>query len=201
MAWSTPLPKMIGIANRNEKRAASSGRNDRPSPATIVMPDRDTPGIRATAWANPTETASTVPTSASSRCGRLRRNTSEAMRTLPVATRAYATNWGSSLSLSKTPSRVSPTRTAGTVATANIHTVRAAAGSERKRLSRRRSERKYHTTAARVPRCRTALVARVGGSISRRAGTSTRWPLEEIGRNSVRPCTRPHRAAVHTGRA
>ena len=43
------------------------------------------------------------------------------------------------------------------------------------------------------------MVARSGSSMPSRAGTSTRCPLEEIGRNSVRPWTRPQNAAMSIG--
>jgi hypothetical protein len=44
-----PAPKITGIDNKNENFAASSRFNFKPMPATIVMPERDVPGIKATA--------------------------------------------------------------------------------------------------------------------------------------------------------
>ena len=57
---------MPGIASRNEKRAAPE--RDRPSarPAVIVMPEREVPGMSASACAQPIRSA----------CGQLRLNSS-----------------------------------------------------------------------------------------------------------------------------
>src|SRR6266545_3462635 len=43
----TPAARMIGVARRNENRAASSCESPRTSPATIVIPERLTPAIKA----------------------------------------------------------------------------------------------------------------------------------------------------------
>ncbi len=51
---SRPAAVMIGVAIRNEKRAASSWRSPIQSPATIVDPDREMPGISAADWLTPT---------------------------------------------------------------------------------------------------------------------------------------------------
>src|SRR6185436_10444703 len=40
-------PKVMGVASRNEKRAASSRRSPHIIPVTMVIPERDTPGIKA----------------------------------------------------------------------------------------------------------------------------------------------------------
>src|SRR5215217_3791049 len=50
-------------------------------------------------------------------------------------------------------------------------------------------------TAAAVPSCVTAVNAAPGSSQPRSAGTIRRWPLEEMGRNSVRPWTMPRTTA------
>ena len=44
---------MIGVAMRNEKRAADSRSSPANSPAEIEIPDRLIPGTRASAWATP----------------------------------------------------------------------------------------------------------------------------------------------------
>ena len=44
---------MIGIASRNEKRAADSRSMPMARAAVIVTPERDTPGCNASAWASP----------------------------------------------------------------------------------------------------------------------------------------------------
>src|SRR3954470_5167485 len=48
---------MIGVASRNEKRAASSWLSPRASPATIVAPERLMPAKKARIWAEPISTA------------------------------------------------------------------------------------------------------------------------------------------------
>ena len=55
--------RSAGIDSRNEKRAAASRLSPRKRPAVIVAPERETPGISASAWARPTQIASRVPTS------------------------------------------------------------------------------------------------------------------------------------------
>jgi hypothetical protein len=60
---------------------------------------------------------------------------------------------------------------------------------------RHRSARKYRRTAAIVPSCTTAVKAVPGSSQPSMAGTIRRWPLDEIGRNSVRPWTSPRTIA------
>ena len=47
--FKPPLRRIIGIANRNEKRAAVSRSNPRASAAVMVIPEREVPGIRASA--------------------------------------------------------------------------------------------------------------------------------------------------------
>ncbi len=56
---------------------------------------------------------------------------------------------------------------------------------------RHRSSLKYRSTAAIVPSCVTAVNAAPGSSQPRKAGTMRRWPVLEIGRNSVSPWTMP----------
>ena len=46
-----------------------------------------------------------------------------------------------------------------------------------------------------VPSWITAVNAAPGSSQPKKAGTIRRWPLEEIGRNSVSPCTIPRTIA------
>ncbi len=53
-----PAAAMIGDPSKKEKRAASARASPRKSPAVIVAPDRETPGMSAPAWANPITTAS-----------------------------------------------------------------------------------------------------------------------------------------------
>ena len=53
-----PAPRMAGRLSRNDRRAAAGRDNPDASPAVIVTPDRDAPGINASAWNSPTNTAS-----------------------------------------------------------------------------------------------------------------------------------------------
>ena len=48
-----PAPLIAGIASKKENRAASFGDKPKKSAAQIVIPLRETPGIMATAWAQP----------------------------------------------------------------------------------------------------------------------------------------------------
>ena len=63
----SPDSTTAGIDSRNENRAAASRVSPRNSPAVIVVPDRDAPGISASACAVPTTTASVVLISSSPR--------------------------------------------------------------------------------------------------------------------------------------
>ena len=68
------------------------------------------------------------------------------------------------------------------------------------RAMRTRSARKYRTTAAIVPSWITAVNAAPGSSQPTIAGTIRRWPLLEIGRNSVSPWTIPRTTAWKTSK-
>jgi hypothetical protein len=53
------------------------------------------------------------------------------------------------------------------------------------------SPEKYTSSASNEAVCSMTSKASAGFSQPNNAGTSTRWPDEEIGTNSVRPCTAP----------
>ena len=53
MSLCIPAAKIIGAPRRNEKRVAATWSRLLKSPAAIVIPDRDVPGKRAMAWAQP----------------------------------------------------------------------------------------------------------------------------------------------------
>ena len=53
-----PLSTTAGTDSRNEKRAAATRSKPRNSPAVIVAPERETPGMSASAWAKPMTIAS-----------------------------------------------------------------------------------------------------------------------------------------------
>ena len=52
-SFNTPAAIIIGVASKNENFAAASRDNPLKSPAVIVTPERDTPGITAIACAKP----------------------------------------------------------------------------------------------------------------------------------------------------
>src|SRR6478736_9075474 len=56
----TTAPAITGVDNKNEKRVAASRVNPRNNPAVIVIPERETPGHSARAWAEPMATASPI---------------------------------------------------------------------------------------------------------------------------------------------
>ena len=60
MSSNSPLATTAGIASRNENRAAAGRCRPSSSPALIVAPDRDTPGISASDCARPISTPSRV---------------------------------------------------------------------------------------------------------------------------------------------
>jgi hypothetical protein len=62
-SFSAAAAPMIGVASRNEKRAASSLESPTSRPPLIVAPERENPGSNAIACAAPTPTASPKPTS------------------------------------------------------------------------------------------------------------------------------------------
>ena len=55
---NTTAPAVTGIIIRKLRRAAASRSKPRKRLAVIVMPERDVPGLRASAWAAPTTRAS-----------------------------------------------------------------------------------------------------------------------------------------------
>ena len=76
---------MIGVASRNENRAASSWSRPRLGPATIVMPDRLIPANSAAICDTPIANASPMPSDEMGRAGRRARNAGGAGRRLDAA--------------------------------------------------------------------------------------------------------------------
>jgi hypothetical protein len=62
-----PAPAIMGIESRKEKRAAERRSNPRRSATQIVMPERETPGMTAKAWATPMRKAAEAVNSESVR--------------------------------------------------------------------------------------------------------------------------------------
>ena len=122
----TPAARMIGVASRNEKRAASSCDRPRHRPATMAMPERLIPGSSARICAEPISTprrmgisASRLSTasplcSGSGSAVRLR-STSPAYSTTPLRIRNTAAGMGLPSVVRKVFSRASPARPTGMV--------------------------------------------------------------------------------------
>ena len=58
-----PAPKIIGVASKKENLAADSRFKSENRPAAIVMPEREIPGMIASAWAMPMSKDSFIPIS------------------------------------------------------------------------------------------------------------------------------------------
>ena len=71
---NSPAPAMVGMESRKEKRAEASRLNPIISPAVMVMPEREVPGISASAWATPMNSTSFQVRPCSSRARRPRRS-------------------------------------------------------------------------------------------------------------------------------
>ena len=61
MPFFSAAPAMMGVESRKEKRAAVSRFILRKRPAVMVTPERETPGITASACATPTRNESRSP--------------------------------------------------------------------------------------------------------------------------------------------
>src|SRR5918996_1605276 len=210
--FQSEAPKTIGMRSKKEMRAAESRSRPRKRAAVIVMPERDTPGMRARLCARPTATAVPAPRADISRRGGVR---SAIHRTTPKTARKTAICHGSPRWSAMRSSPSAPIAAAGTVAIATNHAIRSSAVSTRRRRTlpiqaatrRTTSRQKYATTATRVPTCsatskvwlNSSCVSRYSHSKSH--GTRIRWPDEEMGRSSVAPWTRPSTSACQFGSA
>ena len=208
-------PTLIGTVMSTENRATAARSTPRARPAVMVAPDRETPGARATAWANAMPTTGPVPRSARPvRCGPKR---STSARATPNTASSTATRQGSVEPARSRSGRSPPTATAGSSEATSSQPRRAARSSRGRRRapanpatsrstalpSRRTSARTWMPAPSAVPTCRAAskAVRAAGSSLSQPSnhGTSTRCPEEDTGANSVSPCTAPSRAARVVG--
>jgi hypothetical protein len=113
---------VIGVAMRNEKRAADSRFRPANRPAEIEIPDRLTPGISASAWAKPSPSAFGNVRSISSR--RLGPQWSASHMIAAPTTSISATSPTSRNRSAMMSLRSTPMTNAGIVATAISHASR-----------------------------------------------------------------------------
>ena len=97
-----PAPKIAGMLSKNEKRAALSRVSPKAKAAVMVVPERDEPGIRATAWARPMSRASLTVIVAVVRLNEARRSTNQSTAARPMSDAAITRR-----SLVKVPSMAS----------------------------------------------------------------------------------------------
>ncbi len=186
-----PMP---GTASRKEKRAAASRVSPSVRAIVIVTPEREVPGISASACAQPIRIASRQPTEYSSRAARPKRSAIHMRAPKTASSVATATGLRSFSSIS--PPKARPTTPTGIVPI-TMHQARRASGvipppanePNQARVIARSSRRKYATTANSVPTCTATSKASPWSCQPSRYGTSTRWPELEIGRNSDSPWT------------
>ena len=197
-AHSRPPSPMPGTASRNENRAAPS--RVRPSVRAIVMvtPERDVPGISASACAQPISSASRQPTEYSSRCA-----ASETVRK-PHQESETRQGGGDEQRIPQQPLdhvAEQPVRRAATGIDAENARTRRDAPSGVSGHGRRASRTTRAASRAAARESRTRLRSSVpdmyrrrrmrgpGPATRRNAAPGSRWPELEIGRNSERPCT------------
>src|SRR6185369_3315771 len=196
---------VIGMLRRNENRALASLVNPNARPAVMVMPERDTPGTSASAWARPTPIAVPQPGTRSSRPGLENRSTAHSSTPNPMSSDAMiGTAFGSERSLSSRSPSFQPAMSPGTVATARVPNSRRASrclvvsGEKKSTAMRRQSSRYANTSASSVPAwsAMSNVVPAYGQPSS--VGNRNRWALLEIGSSSVRPWTMPSTNAWNT---
>ena len=192
-------------------RAASARRRPIASAATIVAPDRDTPGMSAIACAQPIQNASVI---VSDRWGRswapIR---SAAKKHSAPAASAIADTGTVRMCSSICALNSSPAMTAGIVPMTSSQIMRASSSIRDPRSEIRNasgsaaiilmiSARKYTTTASRVPMWHATSndSPNLSPSKPKNARARIRCAVLETGRNSVRPWTMPRSAAWITKR-
>ena len=208
-----PAPAMMGRLMRNEMRAAASRSKPRTRPAEMVMPDRDTPGARATAWHMPITAASRTRNCSASRSpGRRSATSSTSPNT--ISRTAISQIWPSlspTVDSSTAPTVAPGQRPRGRGATPaagrGLHPAGPRATSTRPSPAGPGRPGSRRRPPTKVPRCRatsnvrlkSALAAPVSSSHPNSQGTRMRCPLDEMGRNSDSPWTMPSTMACRTG--
>ena len=185
---------MPGIASRKLNRAAPERESPSARPAVMVMPDRDVPGISASACAQPIASA----------CGQVSENSSFRPRpkrsaryiSIPKKLSVPATKSGLRKFASMKSPNARPTRPTGMVATRICHARRLSAVWRRRNTESSQAtaivtscRRKYSSNATSVPTCTATSKASPWSGQPKTWGIRIRWPELEIGRNSERPCT------------
>ena len=208
-AWRTSFsskmaaPATAGIDSKKENRAAPSRLRPMAMAASRVMPDRDTPGTSASDCAAPMIRASRQVISSNARRCLARRSTSAEQHAHPdhragddrqrpeAAVDGLAEQHACHHDRQRPEDQVEDQANLGVAAAARAplppRTVPLTIAP--------RSRAKNTSTAASVPSCSTAVKAAPGSGHPRSAGTRRRCAVEEMGRNSVIPCTAPSRAA------
>src|SRR4051812_23628980 len=181
---------MIGSAAWRDRRFAAALSKRSRRAAVSVAPLRETPGASAQACATPIASASAAP---ASECARDAGRRSAAASTRPAAICAEATPRADPSRRSIGRSNSSAAAPGGT----NSSACRPSRRASSERTTSATSSRRAIRSASAVPAwSATSNDLRSSSSSStydqpRSAGTSTRWPLLEIGRSSAGPCSRP----------
>ena len=202
-SFSSTKPAMVmaGMPSRNEKRAASERFQPSSRAAVRVLPERDTPGTRARAWAKPTSQPSRTRTASSPRrrapsCSAKPNSSAITIDTTPIEVRLRRGERSKSGTNSLMPR---PATRIGKVPSRMANPRRASGSCQRRwrraapmaRATCCRSRRKKPITAAMLPSWITAVTDTPGSPHPSNTGTTFRWAVLLMGRNSVRPCTTP----------
>src|SRR5919197_876895 len=208
---------MIGVASRNAKRAASLFDSPTSRPPPIVAPEREKPGIRASACAVPTPKAPRQPTwrairasSSASTCTARRRRSSAPKSRKPLRIRKTAAERGEANTCRSLCSSSRPRIPAGIVPTTSSQPSFASTSSGAISRSRRLrpSPRRIRTQSRQKKPSRTIAVARCVATRKvrkyesfwwmfqpRSFGRTTLWPRLETGKSSETPWSRPRTTA------
>src|SRR5919197_6131954 len=177
-----PLPGLIasyapdsttaGMESRNENRAAASRVRPRNSPAVIVVPERDAPGISARACAVPTARASVVLICSSSRSRRPALSAAYSRQASAISVEAMSQRLRAPVSIWSL--KISPNAPTGIVATIRYQpslyssvprTDRSYSPRNQATVTCSNSRQKYRTTATVVPSCTTAVKGAPGSFV------------------------------------
>src|SRR5689334_2537793 len=195
------------MARKNENSVAAC--RDRPNsmPPIIVAPEREVPGISAKACAQPIFSASVQESSSTlrmrTRSGLLRCRRSAQRMTSAPAMNAPATGTGANRRALIAPAKASPSSAAGRKAIRRFSTKRCAARSRGSPRATAKSLARYsQQTATMAPAWMTISNSFARSPVKFSSDPATiRWPVEDTGRNSVRPSTRPRIAATSRSNA
>ena len=171
-------------------------------PPMIVAPERDVPGISANACAKPIFSASVQRSSSTLRMrtlsGLLRCRRSAQRMTSAPAMNAAATGTGANSRALIAPPKASPSTAAGRKAIRRFSTKRCAPRSRGSPRATAKSLARYsQQTATMAPAWMTISNSFARSPVKFSSDPATiRWPVEDTGRNSVRPSTRPRMAAT-----